>query len=231
VNPRLLDLFCGAGGCSVGYARAGFEVVGVDIKPQPRYPFEFHLADAVTFPLDGYDAIHASPPCQVYSIATICRGKSRKNHPDLMGVIRQRLETTAVPYVIENVYGAPFRRGSVLMLCGLMFGLKVFRHRFFECSRLLWAPQHPSHHGHRIGLNGMVCVAGHGGQSSGFGQRRRWPADHRTKAAWSNGMGINWMLRDELAQAIPPAYTEYIGRQLIDRLYDGRVGENVVSRV
>ncbi len=120
-RPRLLDLFCGAGGCSVGYHRAGFDVVGVDINPQPNYPFEFHQADAMEFPLDGFDVIHASPPCQAYSVTRHikCTGN---NHSDLVGAVRNKI--SEYPHVIENVAGSPLMRGSV-MLCGLMFGLST----------------------------------------------------------------------------------------------------------
>ena len=114
-KPRLLDLFSGAGGAAMGYHRAGFEVVGVDIKPQPHYPFEFHQADALTFPLDGFDAIHASPPCQAYSTMT----RKPSDHPDLYAPTRSRLVATGLPYVIENVIGAPYTHGFVL--CGSMF--------------------------------------------------------------------------------------------------------------
>jgi hypothetical protein len=119
VRPRLLDLFCGAGGAAVGYHRAGFDVVGVDINPQPRYPFEFHQADAMTFPLDGFDAIHASPPCQAYSHGT--PPDKRSNHPDLLDATRDRLNAAGLPWVIENVPRAPLR--SPVILCGSQFDL------------------------------------------------------------------------------------------------------------
>lgn len=214
-RPRLLDLFCGAGGCAVGYHRAGFDVTGVDVRPQPRYPFPFVQADALQYLREhgqNFDAVHASPPCQRYSIATNCRGSANR-HPDLAGVTIGLLRSGGRPWVVENVPGAPL--GPSLLLCGLMFGLRVFRHRLFATSHLILAPEHPSHAGKRIGVGGMVCAAGHGAQSTGWGNRsRRVPADHRTKAAWSAAMQIDWMVRDELAQAIPPAYTEYVGRQL-----------------
>ena len=110
-KPRLLDLFCGAGGCSMGYHRAGFEVVGVDNKPQKNYPFEFHQADAMTFPLDGFDVIHASPPCQAYSVT---RALSRKKHPQLIEKIRSRLIENRKPFLIEKVPGSPLRNPIVL---------------------------------------------------------------------------------------------------------------------
>ena len=129
-RPRLLDLFCKAGGGAMGYVRAGFEVIGVDIKPQPHYPFEFHQGDAMTYPLEGFDAYHASPPCQRYS-----RTKSLHpgcKYPDLLAQTRNLLIATGKPWVIENVVGAPFQHW--IMLCGMMFGLRTYRHRRFETS-------------------------------------------------------------------------------------------------
>jgi DNA (cytosine-5)-methyltransferase 1 len=205
---RLLDLFCGAGGCSMGYYRAGFEVVGVDIHAQPRYPFEFHQADAMTYPLDGFDVIHASPPCQAYSITRHIHPENK--YPDLVDKTRVRLEKSNAYWVIENVNGAPLR--VVGMLCGLMFGLKVLRHRYFECSFGCLFPLHPKHPKGNLthcsnGYSGIssefVCVAGH----------------NYKKTAGARAMGIDWMnSRKELSQAIPPAYTEYIGRQLMEIL-------------
>ena len=132
MKPRLLDLFCGAGGAARGYQLAGFHVTGVDIAPQPRYAGdEFVQADAMTWPLDGYDSIHASPPCQAYANVTAWRGL-RDDHPDLVAATRVRLEAAGVPWVIENVPEAPVRRD--LLLCGSQFGLRVRRHRAFETS-------------------------------------------------------------------------------------------------
>lgn len=222
-RPRLLDLFCGAGGAAMGYARAGFDVVGVDNRPQPRYPFAFVRGDALKPPFDlrEFDVVHASPPCQAYS-DTRHMPNVRAGHPDLVAVTRAMLWAGGRPWVIENVKGAPLARGAV-MLCGLSFGLKVLRHRWFESNVLLLVPPHRSHAGKRIGEGGMVCVAGHGGQSSRWGKKgsprtNLIPADHRSKAAWSRGIGIDWMSRDEMAQAVPPAYTEHLGRQLLAAL-------------
>ena len=130
-KPRLLDLFCGAGGCSVGYYRAGFEVVGVDIVPQPNYPFEFYQADALGFDFDPgwFHAVHASPPCQAYSSL---RGFTTTEYPQLIEYVRELLIQTGLPYVIENVVGAPLI--NPIRLCGSSFGLKVWRHRLFETS-------------------------------------------------------------------------------------------------
>ncbi len=211
-RPRLLDLFCGAGGCAVGYHRAGFDVVGVDVKAQPRYPFEFVQGDAIKYAAEfgsEFDAIHASPPCQRYSQATKVHGKKVANsHPDLVAPCRDLLNRIGKPWVIENVMGAPLQDAA--MLCGTMFGLKVFRHRLFEASFLLLSPTHDKHNGStgshrgystlRSGRNGFVCVAGH----------------NFIREQGAAAMGINWMgSRKELAQAIPPAFTEYVGRQLL----------------
>jgi hypothetical protein len=145
---RLLDLFCGAGGAGVGYHRAGFEVVGVDIEPQPNFPFEFVQADAMTYPLDGFDAIHASPPCQAYSLASGYQGKgARAKYPELVGPTRDLLVQTGLPWVIENVPNAPIRKD--LLLCGEMFGLRLHRHRIFELGGRFAMMQHP-HSPHRL---------------------------------------------------------------------------------
>ena len=134
LRPRLLDLFCGAGGAAVGYHRAGFDVVGVDIKPQPHYPFEFHQADALTYPLEGFDAIHASPPCQAYS-ATMRATGSADRHPDLLHVVQRRLTDHGGRWVVENVDGAPF--DWAFALCGWGLGMPFHRHRFFRLDT--WA--------------------------------------------------------------------------------------------
>jgi DNA (cytosine-5)-methyltransferase 1 len=205
MKPRLLDLFCGAGGAAVGYARAGFEVVGVDIKPQPHYPFEFHQADALTFPLDGFDVVHASPPCQAYSVMTASRPGLRETYPDLIPVTRIRLTESGLPYVIENVIGAPLL--SPIVLCGSMFGRPLYRHRGFESAFDLRVPIHPKHQvpaskaGHwRPGT--VISVAG----------------NCAPIALARLAMGIDWTNRDELAEAIPPDYTEHIGSQLMAHL-------------
>jgi DNA (cytosine-5)-methyltransferase 1 len=211
-RPRLLDLFCGAGGCSVGYERAGFDVVGVDIKPQPNYPFEFHQADALTFPLDGFDAIHASPPCQAHSSIAKQQRTRRPGayeHPDLVDETRRLLQATGLPYVIENVLSAPLR--NHIMLCGSSFGLNVRRHRLFECSFPVMAPscahhwQQPRFRSLDKRHNGLATVVGVHGHINYAGE-----AELRSAA-----MGIDWMAQDELAQAIPPAYTEHIGGYLM----------------
>ena len=209
-KPRLLDLFCGAGGCSVGYARAGFEVVGVDIKRQPRYPFEFFEADVMEI-LEGdwlrsqFDAIHASPPCQGYSVTK--NFTTKRDHPDLLAATRTGLQATGLPWVIENVPGAPIRPDY--KLCGCMFNLpRLRRVRWFETS---WRGLQLED-GHKHQAN-VITVAGHDVPSHQRKFGRSVTLDER-KAA----MGIDWMGRDELGQAIPPAYTEWIGRQLLEVL-------------
>jgi DNA (cytosine-5)-methyltransferase 1 len=205
---KLLDLFCGAGGAATGYHRAGFDVVGVDIRPQPRYPFEFHQADALTFPLTGFDAIHASPPCQAFSSM---RSLHSVVHSDLVTPTRERLLGIGRPWVIENVPGAPMRPDVIL--CGTMFGLGVFRHRWFEMSEPPAALRPPCVHG-RIGDGRYFTVVGNGHGGKGHSLSRRI-GDFGSRAQWREAMGIGWMTRHELTQAIPPAYTEWIGRQLL----------------
>jgi len=224
VKPRLLDLFCGADGASMGYHRAGFEVEGVDIKPQPHYPFKFHLADALEFPLDGFDAYHASPPCQFGSVATARWRNVGREYPNLISATRELLLATGKPYVIENVSGAKRHLRCPVLLCGITFGLKVVRHRWFECNPFILSPGHSSKQCHGAVTKGVaindpaghgrpghtyraLTVAGHGGNSQSF----KW-------RDWQEAMGIDWMTKYELTQAIPPAYTEYIGKYLIEAI-------------
>lgn len=198
---KLLDLFCGAGGAAMGYHRAGFEVVGVDIKPQPHYPFEFHQADAMTYPLEGFDVIHASPPCQHYSFGTPDKSKHLGRLPE----IREILKRSGIPWIIENVPGAPM--SGTTMICGSWVGLPLIRrHRLFEFSFPFYALMPPCHH-----PGPVITVTGHGTTS---GNRLTWGRNIKV-AEMREAMGIDWMNRDELSQAIPPAYTEFIGRVLI----------------
>ena len=200
-KPRLLDLFCGAGGAAMGYHRAGFEVVGVDIKPQPNYPFEFHQADALAYPLDGFDAYHASPPCQ---FATRLTPPERRHlHKNLIRPVRNRLENTGGLFVIENVPDARKYLINPLMLCGTMFGLHTHRHRYFEISEDYY-PMLPR----CMRIYKPIVVSGTTRRKSGRFEYK--VGDVRI------AMGIDWMVRKELDEAIPPAYTEFIGRHLIN---------------
>jgi DNA (cytosine-5)-methyltransferase 1 len=203
MKPRLLDLFCCAGGASEGYRRAGFEVVGVDIEPQPHYPFEFHQADALTFPLDGFDAAAASPPCQKY---TLCQRIQSNAHPDLVDPIRRRLRAAGIPYAIENVIGAPLE--NPIILCGSMFGLRTYRHRGFECNFPIEAPPHPEH----------VAPVRKMGRPVQPGEFMHVVGNFSGVAMARKAMGIDWMPRDKLREAIPPAFTEYVGRAMIAHL-------------
>lgn len=225
MKPRLLDLFCCAGGAGTGYARAGFDVVGVDIDAQPRYPFEFHQGDALEYLREhgpDFDVIHASPPCQRYSVTRHAHGVE---HPDLLAPTRAALIELGLPYVIENVPEAPLI--DPLVLCGSEFGLRapdvdgvelaMRRHRLFESN--IWL----------MGAGGCVhddTIVG--GSYKGVYAKFRRPEGRDdpnrrggyTPAVSVRGalMGIDWMNEHELAQAIPPAYTEFIGNQLIRSL-------------
>jgi DNA (cytosine-5)-methyltransferase 1 len=213
VKPRLLDLFCGAGGAAVGYARAGFEVVGVDIKPQPHYPFEFWQWDAMEIlaaPDQPFDAIHASPPCQAYA------GLSNKDgrHPKLIEPVRELLRSTGLPYVIENIVGAPLQPSVVL--CGSMFGLRVRRHRLFESNVMLLQAtcQHSAQQRIRAyyGKKGWLAWTP---ASANVQKKGRTPLLRGSVDDAPEDMGVDWMTWDELREAIPPAYTEFVGAQLL----------------
>lgn len=214
VRPKLLDLFCGAGGAGVGYRRAGFKVTGVDIAPHDDYPFGLFVTDAIDF-LDNWsnvgewDAVHASPPCPRYSVAT--PAANRDSHPDLIEPVRARLIALGIPYVIENVPGSPLV--DPVTLCGSMFGLQVRRHRLFESNIPIGQPT-CQHRGQQVyGVYGQHgdkqgAVARPNGTSRGTKAR---DAEHAREV-----MGIDWMSEwSDLADAIPPAYTEHIGRELI----------------
>jgi DNA (cytosine-5)-methyltransferase 1 len=242
-RPRLLDLFCGAGGCSVGYHRAGFDVVGVDINPQPRYPYEFIQADALevlaflTDPepwehyedwlpaaklIQPFDAIHASPTCKAHTVGrNMWKGRLPDDrHPDLLTPTRARLLELGTPWIIENVPGAPMRPD--LELCGSMFGLGVRRHRWFELSFTPTVLITPCRHDLEIISvfgGGALSATPRGGSRNDTGKHT--VMQHRVHVAHSQAeraMGIDWMTRDELSQAIPPAYTEYVGAQLLAHL-------------
>lgn len=211
---RVLDLFCGAGGAAMGLHRAwpDAEIVGVDIKLQKHYPFTFVLGDAMVYPLEGFDFVWASPPCQAYSsVGKQCRARrpGKYHHPDLIDAVRIRLLASGADWVIENVVSAPLR--NCFTLCGSQFGLDIRRHRIFESSRFLLIPpcSHHLHNGEFRSLdkrrNGkpsrVVGVHGH--------INYRGESELRKKA-----MGIDWMTDQELTQAIPPAYSEFIAKQV-----------------
>lgn len=217
-RPVVLDLFCGAGGAAAGYHRAGFDVVGVDSEPQPRYPFEFVQDDARAFLnnrlMDCYDLIHASPPCQVHSAAARI-GNARPGHLDLVARVRLELERIGLPYVIENVPGAPLR--FPVVLCGTMFGLPLRRHRLFESSILLLAPSNPCRHragDHTVFGHAVQLCGSHGPAYKDAQGRTHYRQKRVSLAEGRAAMGIDWMNRAELSQAIPPVYTAYLGKQL-----------------
>lgn len=208
---RLLDLFCGAGGAATGYYRAGFtEIVGVDIKPQPRYPFTFIQADALKPPVDlrAFDLVHASPPCQAF--CDLNQMYNAKAHQDLLTPTRRML--AGLRSVIENVPGSPLMPGSTL-LCGTMFGLgtdsgaALWRHRYFESSVPIGLSPSCNHAARRV----IGVYGGHGRD-----RRRSVNTQDFSTADRRSAMGIDWMTGSELSQAIPPAYTEWIGRRILE---------------
>jgi DNA (cytosine-5)-methyltransferase 1 len=206
MKPKLLDLFCCQGGAGYGYHLAGFDVTGVDLFPQPRYPYEFVQADAVEYLREHgheYDAIHASPPCQAFSNAQKLMGNE---HPDFITPTREVLLDLGKPFVIENVPGAPLE--SPFELCGSMFGLGTYRHRLFETNFYVDVPDHDAHTARttkmgRKPIDGeMMHVVGN---FSGVEKAKK-------------AMGIDWMNRDGLRESIPPAYTGHIGRDLMEEV-------------
>lgn len=202
-RPKLLDLFCCQGGASAGYVAAGFDVVGVDLHPQPRYPFRFVQANALDYLAENsghFDSIHASPPCQAF---TLCQRLQGNEHPDLIGPVRELIEATHKPYVIENVEGAPLI--SPILLCGEMFGLRTYRHRLFESDVPLVAPPHPEH----------VRPTTKMGRPVRDGENMHVVGNFTGVELGREVMGMPWANRDGLREAIPPAYAEFIGRQLL----------------
>jgi DNA (cytosine-5)-methyltransferase 1 len=209
MKPRCADLFCGAGGAAMGLHRAGFEVEGWDIVPQKHYPFKFHLGNALEADLKGFDFAWTSPPCQKFSAVSRCNPHLVGKYPDLIVPTRHKLIASRLPYIIENVKGA--RLINPVTLCGTMFPpLRVYRHRHFECSLffLIPIPDHIPHRdstpraGYGISPKGFVSVAG----------------DAKPAAYCRQAMGIDWMNRHELSESIPPAYSEFLGRQIIKLL-------------
>ncbi len=226
-KPRLLDIFSGAGGAGYGYHQAGFEVVGVDLELMPHYPFDFIQADALHFldtaDLSSFDVIHASPVCKAY---TNCNLSPKSKHLKLIGAVRERLEAIGKPYVIENVMGAKKDMSASLMLCASMFKQPMPLHRLFEIGNtdLFIVPPSPCQH-----KGATISVVGHSvwdyskeGTQRKDGKRR---PDSVPVAVGHAAMGIDWMSLAELAQAIPPAYTKWIGQQLLS--YVERESERV----
>ena len=192
----------------MGYHRAGFEIVGVDNKPQPNYPFTFIQADALDYVVGHryqFDAIHASPPCQRYSRLT----RNRGHHPDLYAPTRELLLSSGTPWIIENVIGAPYDYGFVL--CGSMFDLVVRRHRNFETSWLHLMGLRCNH----VKQGRPITITGHGGTGHG-GNGEYHHSKQGVRAEWPDYMGMPWATPRECTQAIPPAYTEYIGKELFN---------------
>lgn len=216
-RPRVLDLFCGAGGASMGYYRAGFEVIGIDIKRQLRYPFPFLQVDALQVTLSNFDLVHASPPCQSYT-RTVHITRSTGRMPtgqDLLEPTRRRLQMWGGPYIIENVEGAPL--WDPILLCGSMFGLGVRRHRLFETNipGLMDSIDLECDHatqGKVVGVYGKK-----GNKIPGGAQVARSVAEAKEV------MGISWMTQwDELREAIPPAYTNYLAKKAFPLIKNAR---------
>lgn len=208
-RPRILDLFCCEGGAGAGYDRAGFEVVGVDVEWQPRYPFVFSQNDAlrvlsdIHFGSASFVAVHASPPCQAHTQAQRLQGNE---HPELIGPVRRELRRIGLPYIIENVPGAPLE--APVMLCGTMFGKPYYRHRLFECSFPVTEPLHGQHYLKQVKM----------GRSAG---------ENEVLQAVGNFAGVDrareefempWASRDGLRECVPPVFTEFIGTELMAHL-------------
>lgn len=211
-RPLLLDLFCGAGGAAVGYHRAGFDVVGVDIKPQPRYPFRHIVANAMTFPLDGYDAIHASPPCQDHSPLSGIAGKHGTGW--MLAATIDRLRGSGVPYVVENVPGASMP--GAYTLCGRSFGIaRLRRHRLFLTAfPMLVPPCSCSRRVQPVGVYGDLRRNDRVVRNSKDGIPRLRAGVQTARDL----LDCPWMQAHELTQAIPPAYTQFVGEQLLEHL-------------
>lgn len=209
-RPRLLDLFCGGGGAAMGYHRVGFDVVGIDNKRRPDYPFEFVQADAMTYPLEGFDAVHASPPCKRWTVANRVHG-SGPAHDDLLTPTLARLRAAGLPWIVENVPGAPMPPDTVT-LCGSHFGLTVRRHRLFAASFELVAP--PCRHDLQPHVVGVYGTGGNWTRTAPGGGGRKVSGQ-----AAADALGIDWTANQAvLSQAIPPAYAEFLGAQLLDHL-------------
>lgn len=222
-RPRLLDLFCGAGGSAVGYHRAGFDVVGVDINPQPHYPFPFIRADVNKAPVDflSFDSIHASPPCQAYTAASNRwrgAGGLADQRPDLIAETRRLLEATGLPWVMENVVGASKTMMTTLLLDGSMFDLGVHRPRLFESNVMMLSPGPGTRGEQKIGVYGKSPD----GRMLNYATGQRAA---RSLAEAQEAMGMDWADWHGTKEAIPPAYTEFIGQQLLQHLSVTTPGE------
>jgi DNA (cytosine-5)-methyltransferase 1 len=198
---KLLDLFCCGGGAGFGYELAGFDVTGVDIEPQPKHRGKFVLSDALEYVRNHgheYDAIHASPPCQAYTMAAQQWRLEGKEYPDLIAATRAALINTGLPYIIENVPGSPLE--SPFVLCGSMFGMMTYRHRLFEANFAIDVPAHP----HHVAKNAKM------------GREYLQYVGHFSGVPMARAMtGLHWLGQYELAQSIPPQYTNFIGEQLM----------------
>jgi DNA (cytosine-5)-methyltransferase 1 len=215
-RPLLLDLFCCEGGAATGYHAAGFDIVGLDIDPQPNYPFQFIRADALDFlamaDLRRFDAIHASPPCQSYSTMTNNPDRPSKE-PELIAPVRDLLMATGLPYVIENVVGARPHMESPMSIHGGQFGLNLYRPRLFESNVLLTPPPKAAR------PKNAAAVYGRKGDG-----RRLWTRKDGTELRAATleearqAMGMPWATWNGCREAIPPAYTNFVGRQLLAQL-------------
>lgn len=220
-RPLLLDLYCCGGGASLGYEQAGFEVVGIDIEPQPKYKGTFIQSDAIDYLKNNwhlFDAIHASPPCQGYSKASMQFRINGKTYPDLIEATRIELIKTRKPYIIENVPGSPLI--NPVELCGSMFGLRTYRHRLFESNFTINVPEHPKH----IAKNTKM---GRKPKPDEFIQYVGHFSGVREVAEMT---GLTWLGQYELAQSIPPQYTKFIGEQLLHYLCGGFFNSNTFSQ-
>ena len=202
---KLLDLYCCGGGAGYGYEKAGYDVTGIDIEPQPKHRGKIIIADAIEYlkaHFQEYDVIHASPPCQKYSMSSMQFRKAGKEYADLIEITRKELIKTGKPYIIENVPGAPLH--NPIELCGAMFGMRTYRHRLFESNMPIKAPEHPEHKnpnakmGRKAKSHEHIQYVGH---FSGVKEVQEMT-------------GLHWLGQYELAQSIPPQYTEYLGNQI-----------------
>lgn len=216
---RLLDLYCGGGAAAEGYWRAGIcDIVGVDIKPQPHYPYKFIQADALDFPLDGFDIIHASPPCQGFARTRHIVSRRGREYPSLIAPTRERLIASGLPWIMENVEGAPLM--NPVTLCGTSFGLRVRRHRLFESSHLLFASGPCRHRDGDIGVYArkVTLLGSHATAYVASSGRTHYRPQTLSLRDGQIAMRVDWLPMAELCQAIPPAYTEWLGMQMLRQL-------------